>query len=217
MDEESGIRRYKDRFRILLILYYFSDDYTDPENALYKKIFKSELRIQKIDFLIRNPDYLAYELLSIAKKNDSKRPEIKRIVQEILKSKEPILRRLEMERFFFGAYEDIDDVIGFLKSVGFIDFTSKKATNLTVRDKKYFITTTALEKINNSIPKLPALDWYLSRCELIKHYFGNLSGTELKVAQYQINEYRETTYKSYIGSIQNLVQEEFNEIYKEIL
>jgi len=61
--------------------FYFSDDYTSAEHHEYKKIFKSEVRIKKIDFLIRNPDYLSYELLLIAADDHSKKQEIKQTVK----------------------------------------------------------------------------------------------------------------------------------------
>jgi uncharacterized protein with HEPN domain len=217
MNEEDKIRNHKDKIRIFLILYYFSENYTDLSYPSRKKIFKSEVRIQKIDFLLRNPDYFAFELLNIAIKDDSKKIEIKEIIKEIFEKGEPIIRRLEMERFFFGAYEDIDDVIGFLKSIDFIDFTSRKSTDLKTIEKQYFITETAIQKMKNNISKLPSLQWYTSRCELIKKYFGNLTGTQLKVSQYQIEEYRETSYKNYIGSIKNLVADEFKKLYNEQL
>ena len=122
-----------------------------------------------------------------------------------------------MERFFFGAYEDIDDVIGFLKSIDFIDFSSKKSTDLKTIEKHYYITERAIRKMDNTISDLSSLQWYILRCELIKKYFGDLSGTQLKVSQYQIEEYRETSYKNYIGSIKNLVIDEFKKLYNEQL
>lgn len=217
MDEQENIRAYKDRLRIFLILYFFAEDYSEASNPSFKKIFKSEGRIQKIDFLLRNPDYLAFELLNIARKENSKSSDIKQIVRDIFKNKEPILRRLEMEKFFFGAYEDIDDVIGFLDSIDFIKFTSKRSPDLKTREKQYIITSTAINKVDNSISSLPSLQWYVDRCLLIKKYFGDLTGTQLKVAQYQIDEYRDTSYKNYIGSIQDLVVDEFNNLYNEQL
>ena len=217
MDEQDKIRSFIDKIRIFLILYFFAEDYSDQSNPTYKKLFKSEIRIQKTDFLLRNPDYLAYELLNLARKEESKSIEIKTIVKNIFKNKEPELRRLEMERFFFGAYEDIDDVIGFLKSIDFIDFTSKKSTDLKTRDKQYYITETAINKMKIMNDSFVSLKWYLDRCLLIKKYFGDLTGTQLKVAQYQINEYRDTTYKNYIGSIQGLVVDEFYKLYNEQL
>lgn len=217
MDEKDKIRSYKDRLRIFLILYFFAEDYSDASNPSHKKLFKSEVRIQKIDFLLRNPDYLAYELLNIARKENTKSFEIKGIVKDIFKSNEPVIRRLEMERFFFGAYEDVDDVIGFLKSVDFIDFSSKKSNDLKTIEKQYFITSTAINKMENNISTLVSLQWYVNRCLLIKKYFGDLTGTQLKVAQYQIDEYRDTTYKNYIGSIQGFVVDEFYKLYNEQL
>jgi len=217
MDEVEKIRSYKDRIRIFLILYFFSEDFLEPNKPLLKKVFRSEMRIQKIDFLVRNPDYLAFELLNIVRKDELKKEEIKHVVKNIFQNNEPVLRRLEMERFFFGAYEDIDDVISFLKSIGFIDFSSKKSSDLKTVDKLYFITDLAVNKMGINISSLPALTWYVDRCTLIKKYFGDMSATQLKVAQYQIDEYRDTSYKSYIGSIKGLVVEEFNNIYNEQL
>lgn len=63
MDENEKIWSYKNRLRIFLILYVFSEPHTDEELPDARKIFQSEQRIQKIDFLLRNPDYLCYELL----------------------------------------------------------------------------------------------------------------------------------------------------------
>lgn len=217
MDESDKIRSYKDRLRIFMILYLFSEDYVDEEHPLRKKLFKSEVRIQKIDFLIRNPDYLAYELLSRARNNSNIRIEIKDEIKEIVKEKEPVLRRLEMERFFFGAYEDIDDVIAFLKSIGFVEFSSKKSMDLKTIEKQYYITSLAIENFEKKIDSLSALKWYVNRCSLIKRYFGDLKGTDLKVSQYKIEEYRNTSYKEVIGSIYPLVVEEFSNLYNEVL
>ena len=122
-----------------------------------------------------------------------------------------------MERFFFGAYEDIDDVIGFLKSIGFISFTSKKSTDLKTIEKQYFVTQHAISKANSAISNLSALEWYAKRCELIKKYFGNLSGSQLKVSQYQIEEYRNTSFKKFIGEISETVKSDYYSIFNEQL
>lgn len=217
MELDEQVRVYKDRLRIFLILYFFSEEFSLPEQPSYRKIFKSEVRIQKIDFLIRNPDYLAYELLAIAKKSTNSRDEIKPIIKGIFQTGEPQLRRLEMERFFFGAYEDIDDVIAFLKSIDFIGFSSKKSSDLKTIEKQYYITNYALNKVSKELVDLPALQWYVERCELIKKYFGDLSGSQLKVSQYEIDEYRNTSFKKFIGDISETVKTEFYALYKEWL
>jgi DNA-binding PadR family transcriptional regulator len=217
MDIEATVRNYKDRLRILLILYFFGEPFKDEIKPNSVRIFKTETRIQKIDFLIRNPDYLAFELLAIAKANPSSKSEIKSVVRDIFNKQEPVLRRMEMERFFFGAYEDIDDVISFLKSIGFIEFSSKKSSDFKTIDKQYFITAMAEQKINNHLQQLPKLQWYADRCQLIHRYFGDLSGTQLKVAQYQIDEYRNTSYNKFIGDIEHLTKTQFLNLYAEQL
>ncbi|PKQ45093.1 hypothetical protein [Confluentibacter flavum] len=217
MDENEKIRIYKDRLRIFLILYVFSEPYSDLNFPNLKRIFKSEQRIQKIDFLLRNPDYLSFELINIAKVDLPKQLEIKKIVKDIFGNKEPVIRRLEMERFFFGAYEDIDNVIAFLKSVDFIDFSSKKSIDLKTIEKKYFITQYAIDKFESTIKSLSALNWYVERCGLIKNYFGDLTGSQLRISQYQIEEYKNTCYREYIGGIQDNVNAEFFNLYSEKL
>ncbi|WPU99042.1 hypothetical protein SNE26_23810 [Mucilaginibacter sp. cycad4] len=217
MSLEERVRTYKDRLRIFLILFYFSENYSSSEHPEFKRVFKSEVRIQKIDFLIRNPDYLAHELLVIAENELSKRSEIQKLVKGIYADSEPQLRRLEMERFFFGAYEDIDDVILFLQSINFIGFSSKKNTDLKNIEKQYFITEYAIEKTEESIKALPSLNWYIKRCELIKKYFGTLLGSQLKVSQYKIEEYRNTSFKNFIGEISETVAKDYYKIFNERL
>lgn len=218
MNENEKIRTYKDRLRIFLILYVFSEPHSDPDLPHVRKVFQSEQRIQKIDFLLRNPDYLCHELLNKAKNDSNLKDDIKTEVKKIFINKEPILRRLEMERFFFGAYEDIDDVIAFLKSIDFIEFTSKKRADLkTTIEKKYYITQYAIDKFKKVIDTLPAIQWYVERCNLIRMYFGDLSGSQLRISQYQIDEYKNTSYNEYIGSINNTVSSEFYNLYSEAL
>lgn len=218
MDENEKIRTYKDRLRIFLILYVFSEPHSDPDLPNVRRVFQSEQRIQKIDFLLRNPDYLCHELLNIAKTDTIQKDEIKTEVKKIFLNKEPVLRRLEMERFFFGAYEDIDDVIAFLKSIDFIDFSSKKRSDLKVIiEKKYFITQYAIDKFDSVIDTLPAIKWYVERCNLIRKYFGDLSGSQLRISQYRIDEYKNTSYNEYIGSINEIVSTEFYNLYSEAL
>lgn len=217
MDEAPLIRQHQDRIRIFLLLLCFSNEYEDPNFPERKKIFESEVRIQKLDFLLRNPDYFAYELLHYARENHLQSEEIKALIKEIFNSKEPELRRFEMEKFFFGAYEDIDDVIAFLKSIDFIDFSSQKDSELKTVSKKYYITNYALVKVEHYLVDKTSLKWYLDRCKLIYRYFGHLSGTQLKVMQYEIDRYRVTKYREYISGISDQVIEEYFELFGEQL
>lgn len=217
MKMEDETKKYKDRFRVFLILYIFSEPFNDEDKPNFKKVFESEMRIQKLDFLFRYPDYLCHELLLLAKNDNDLKSEVKDIVKDIYANDEPIIRKEEMLRFFFGAYEDIDNIIAFLKSVNFIHFESKKRTDLKTATKKYYITDTAISKFNEGIENLPALKWYINRCELIKKYFGNLSATQLKISQYQVKQYSNTSFNEYIGNINEQVKREYFELYLEKL
>lgn len=218
MDELINIKPYKDRIRILIILYVFGEPYNNAEKIKARKFFKSELRIQKIDFLLRNPDYLCYELLEKVKSNYNNKEEVKDIIKNVYDLKEPIIKKLEMERFLFGAYEDIDDVIAFLQSLGLIEFSSRKRSDLkNTIDKKYYVNELAINNFKKVKDNFPFIDWYIERCELIKKYFGDLNGTQLKISQYEIDEYKNTSFNDYIQSISERVREEFYNIYLEEL
>ena len=211
------VRKYKDRIRIFFIIYFFGEDYNESKYSDCCKVLNTEVKIQKIDFLLRNPDYLAYQLIDLMDRSGVNREEIKNIVKEIFRCEEPEIRRLEMDRFFFGAYEDIDEVIVFLKSFGFIRYESERDTRLRTIKKKYYLTNKAKNKMEDNLNNIPALQWYVRRCELIKKYFGDYSGSELKSLQYQIEEYRDTVYKEYIHSIQEKVRDMYYKEFGEVL
>jgi hypothetical protein len=221
---EPVLNSYRSRLRILLILYYFSDEIEDKEKEKnsFKKKFKSEVRIQKIDFLIRYPDYLAAELLWLIESgeitSEIKKNEIKSTIKQMFRDNEPEIKREDMLRYFFGAYEDIDDIIAFLVSVGFIEYTSKRSSIGRVYEKAYYLTDLACKKIENEIlTGLEKVTWYQKRCELIKKYFGSFSGSELKFRQYEHKEYKGTPLNEYINGIQFEVVEKFRNIFNEEL
>lgn len=217
MNEDNIVQTYKHRIRILLLLYVFSEEYNEESHLHYKRLFEGEMKIQKLDFWLRNPDYLSYELLKIAQQDHTKKVEIKGIVRRIFQDGEPDIRREEMLKFRFGAYEDLDDVIAFLESRDLIKFDSKRATDSTIRNKKYYVTETAVKTIESNISTLSFLNWYIERCNLIKRFFGSKTATELKDAQYEIEQYSRTLYGNPIENIIPLVKQKFNHLYNQDL
>lgn len=217
MVDFNEIRKYKDRIRIFYIIYFFSETYEGSKYEDCCKVLNTEVKIQKLDFLIRNPDYLCFELLELCNRNDMDKKEIKEIIKNIFYSHEPQIRRLEMERFFFGAYEDIDEVIAFLVTVGFIKYEVERNSVLKLTEKRYYVTNLADEKMKLPKDDMPYLKWYLERCVLIKKYFGEYTGTQLKNLQYKIDRYRDTTYREYIRDIEDLVRQKYYEDFGGIL
>lgn len=205
-------KNWRDKLRIFLVIYFFSDKYDDVENPQWVRLLKGETKIQKIDFLIRYPSYLCYELMNLKNVDAS---EIKIIVKAIFDSKEPEIRRIDMQRFFFGAWESIDEIISFLESHGLIKFFSRKSSDDRVIDKEYFITHLGSEKIEKGLQELNFLNWYKERCALISKYFGDLKGTELRVNQYSHPEYASTPIGEYIKDIEARTRELFTNKYSE--
>lgn len=207
---------YRDRLRILLILYFFSEDYINENIPELVKVFHSEVKIQKIDFLIRYPDYLCFEL--IKQKNASNSNEIQAIIKDIFNSKEPEVRREEMLRYIYGAYEDIDNIISFWISTGFIKYNCKVNTMGKYYDKSYYITKRGNRKIENDIlSNMESAQWYIQRCQLIKKYFYDMTGTELKERQYMHPEYKNTNIGCFISEIVDKVKKVYFEEYGEVL
>jgi hypothetical protein len=209
-------KNWRDKLRIFLIIYFFSDKYNDAENSDWVRLLRGETKIQKIDFLIRYPSYLCYELMNLTDTNsqiDSN--EIKSIVKTIFDSNEPELRRIDMQRFFFGAWESIDEIISFLDSHALIKFFSRKSTDDRVIAKEYFVTNLGSDRIETGLKEIPILNWYKERCELISKYFGDFTGTELRVSQYSHPEYASTPIGTYIKDIEDRTRELFISKYSE--
>lgn len=209
---------YRERLRVLLILYFFSEDYVNEENASLVKVFRSEVKIQKIDFLIRYPSYLCFELLQLYE--DVGRPDFattRRIVSTIFMNNEPQLKTDEMRRFFYGAYEELDNVISFLSSIGLVVFQKKKNVALKDIQKEYFLTAYAVEVIEKGLSTVAPAQWYFDRCAVIKQFFGDLAGSELKNRQYAIEEYRDTPLGTYILDIEHQVKEKYQQLFGQSL
>jgi hypothetical protein len=118
---------HRDALRILFILKAGGSPVA-PADADLALIFKGEARLQAFDFWVRNPDYLAAELLDayVETKDNS----CFEAAQAILDDEEPDLRRVPMIRYFFGAYERLDDALSLLRSRDLLRITG------TVRSRR---------------------------------------------------------------------------------
>jgi hypothetical protein len=208
---DNSLRKFRDRLRIIIILYTFCERVEVNADGHFG-IFRSEIKIQALDFLLRYPDFLCMELLDLLDSDPAvNAQEIKSIITGIYHQKEPDIRVEEMEKFFHGAYESIDEVIAFHVSVGFLKHDSKKRTDGKTYDKHYYITQACADRIEKHLKEIPAVSWFFERCALLKKYFDSFSGTELKTRQYRYTEYSVVSYKSYIRNINDKVRDRFKE------
>lgn len=212
MNEES-LQKYRNSIRLLLILYFFSEPLEDLSSDERARVFRSEVKLQKLDFLVRYPSYLCYELLAIMKEDSSvDRNKVRKIVKEIFDNEEPKINTQEMRRFIFGAHEDLNEILAFLHSHRFIHFSSETRVDGKKHKKEYYIFKSTIDKINKALNELESLTWYKQKCEILMEFFGDLKGTELKDRQYKIDEYKDTPIGDFIEDIEDKAKKEY---YKE--
>lgn len=105
---------HRDALRILFIIYAGGTTFSSQDLPDAVSIFKGETRLLAFDFWMRNPDYLAAELLDMYENTGDNA-----YLQEaaiIVDQEEPDLRRVPMIRYFFGAYDRLDDALSLLRS-----------------------------------------------------------------------------------------------------
>jgi len=134
---------YRDALRVLFIIRAGG---TPPEPPMQNvvSIFRGEARLHAFDFWIRNPDYLAAELLDLFEA--SRNGAYLTAVEAIFVNEEPDLRRMPMIRYFFGAFDRLDDSLSLLRSRELIQITGLKHSQ-KVQETDFLLT----EKGNNSV------------------------------------------------------------------
>lgn len=195
---------HRDAIRILFVLKAGGtpvEDSAAPDAAL---IFKGEARLQAFDFWMRNPDYLAAELLDLFA--ETKDNTFFQAAEAILDQEEPDLRRVPMIRYFFGAYERLDDALSLLRSRDLVRITGLKGTNNKVLETDFVLTNVGYETCSAAVSEEPILQWYADRAELVARVAGHLGGSALKQKQYQRTTYAQTKLGGVIPPISDDVR-----------
>jgi hypothetical protein len=173
-----------------------------PAGALSE--MRSQLRLQALDFWLRNPDYLADELLNNERAED---PELVEAARNILEDREPEIRRLPMTKYLFGAYEPLDDILAPLVTYGLVQYAAS-AGQARVREHDYWFMEDGEEFVRELLAAAPEVfDWYEERAKLIARVAGSDGGGALKQRQYQQEEYAGTPNTRLIEPITERVRE----------
>lgn len=189
---------HRDALRILFVLKAGGSP-IEPPAAEETLLFKGEARLQAFDFWMRNPDYLAAELLDLFVETKDKN--YYEPAQAILDDEEPDLRRVPMIRYFFGAYERLDDALSLLRSRDLVRITGLKGANNRVLETDFVLTKVGYDTCSAAVSQEPILQWYADRAELVAKVAGPLGGTALKQKQYQRAAYAETKLGGVIPAI----------------
>lgn len=175
-----------------------------PSDAI--AVLHSQMKLQALDFWMRNPDYLANELLTeYEATRDTSNIQAARA---ILNSDEPDIRRYPMVRYLYGAYEPLDDALALLKARELIDIKRQgNPAQGLVTEHIYYLLRQGRNVIYQILNDHPELSWYANRARLVSQVAGNLSGSQLKERQYKQIAYAQTTQGSKIASITEHVRQ----------
>jgi hypothetical protein len=197
--ETSGPSTEQDAVRLLVLLQFAADSVLPqpaPETA--EAGIAGEMRLQAMDFWLRNPDYLAWALLDVAEDAGSFElvPEARRILTA---AEEPDLRTVPMLRWRHGAWEPLDDRLSLLAAYGLASDV-RRGEQLGGR-RDVFLLASGRAAIVALLEQVPELSWYQDRARLVRIVAGDAGGDELKARQKAVWEYRETRWQSRIAGI----------------
>ena len=169
----------------------------------------SEKKLQALHFWMRNPDYLAYEILTCVERGELESSWTDQ-AEELLRGEEPELRRYPMLRHRFGAYEPIDDSFSHLVAAGLADcYRYGQPGSVTRTD--FYLLEQGREQAQSITGEYPELEWYPARAALIAEVSGNQSGSALKRRQYELSEYAETMPGDRIQPIASTVRQKLKQ------
>ncbi len=174
----------------------------DPPEGV--AVIRAELQLQALDFWLRNPDYLAGELLTKVE-NDDLPVHYLSVVEDMLDSPEPDLHWYPMPRWHHGAYEAIDDAFSVLSAYGLAFVRRMGGVRKTARSQ--FFLTDAGRAMVADLAKEKVLSWYTEQVRLVALVAGSDNGSTLKKRQYQQAEYARTKLGVNIAPIHSAVRE----------
>lgn len=167
---------------------------------------RSELRLQALDFWLRNPDYLADELLTEveAGRLDSSYVDV---ASALLDDPEPSLRHYPMPRWFYGAYEPLDDAFAHLEAYGLAVMRRTPGGHRN----QFFLLPAGVAAADDLEAADSALSWYPRQVQLVLLVARDQLGGQLKARQYEQTSYAGTELGTHIGPIADRVRSRLNE------
>jgi hypothetical protein len=189
--------------RVLVILDACGEPVTasDPQGGVV--VIRAELRLQALDFWLRNPDYLAGELLTMIEEGRSPASDLA-VVERLLQDPEPDLHWYPMPRWHYGAYEALDDAFSVLSAYG-LAFVRRLGGVKKPARSQFFLTQAGRDAVV-ALAAEPVLAWYGHQVRLVAVAAGADVGSALKARQYRQAEYANTELGVNIAPIHALVR-----------
>lgn len=182
--------RTQHAIRLLVLMDRTGEAVADDDPPTAVKAVRSELRLQAMDFWMRNPDYLADQLIT-AVESGALAAGMLDIARSLLEDPEPDLHYYPMPRWFYGAYEAIDDAMALLETYGLATFRRSGEPGSKSRRNQMFLTA-AGEQTVGELAADSVLGWYVRQAELVAAVAGDTVGYKLKERQYEQATYAGT-------------------------
>ena len=152
----------------------------------------------KLDFWLRNPDYLADELISRFERDDN--AEDLELARDILDSDEPEVRSHQMLRYLFGAYEPLDEALSVLRTPGLVIRRKQGSAGHTTQHD-YYLTASGRTAAQTIVDTAPDLSYYVERSVLVADLAAGRRGSALRDIQYLQPEYADAALGTRIVGI----------------
>ena len=192
----------QDAVRLLLLIHTAAEPLGHPVPADAPPnsvaVLRTQVLLQKLDFWVRNPDYLADELLTRFENEGD--PRDLAIAGDILDSDQPEVRSYPMLRYFFGAYEPLDEALAVLAAPGLV-LRRRRGVPGHVIQSDYYLTTAGRTAAEAIVRTAPAFGYYLERTRLVVDLAAGKRGSALRDIQYLQAEYADAQLRSYIAGI----------------
>jgi len=203
-----------DAARLLLILHHFAREPDQATRALrcwpdrpVSRHFTPEYYLQKLDFLVRYPSYLAYELielhaLRVASAADG--AAVQAVVRQLVGDREPDYRTMPFRKFWRGAYESIDRVEAwwYTRTLVYTGLEQRGGVATPGRPQKhYFLTPLGEAEAERLVAQVEHARWYDERIRLLHRFYGELTPTAVKALQYSHASYRAAQLNEHIPDL----------------
>jgi hypothetical protein len=176
-------------------------------------VITAERKLQALHFWMRNPDYLAYEIVCCVEAGHLDNAWIAK-AEGLLDGEEPELHRYPMLRHRFGAYEPIDDSFSYLAAAGLAECHRSGSPGQVQRTDLYLLGR-GRDTANQIVADHVELRWYGDRADMVATVGGTLTGYAAKNRQYELSEYAQTQLGDRIEPVADVVREKLEELRRK--
>lgn len=214
----SGGANSQSAARYLIILDKLGETPAQADLAVFPqaaKVIRATSRLAKLDFWVRNPDYLANELLTDVEAGTIDPTAGLAHAARMLTGSAPLLHLYPMQRYKYGAWELPDNAFAVLKYLGLAD--QKRVQGLggdgAARARRdYFLFAEGANRLVEMRAQVPQIEWYDQQADAIALLNVGASGAAAKSRQYDQPDYATTPIGATIGPILDRVRDRFVEV-----